>query len=242
MGYRTTAKNCLDMTNSARYLWRVLLLIPLVLRPIDGFARGYGTTWGRISSQAIQVEESFRTATSIWAKKTQVLEKDLCTVQLLMSDTGGGHRASANALRDAFDVLYPGRIQCDIVDIYTDYGPFWPYNDYVNMYKFMAKYSFLWDIFYHFGCTPFGLWLNEFLLETFCFEPFKQCLNRPSGETTQRADMVVSVHPLCQDIPLKILADLDTDGKTRDPLQRTTPFCTVVTDLGSAHPTWFNPG
>lgn len=56
---------------------------------------------------------------------------DVCTVQILMSDTGGGHRASANALRDAFDVLHPGKIQCDIVDIYTDYGPF-PYNTYVQ--------------------------------------------------------------------------------------------------------------
>jgi hypothetical protein len=61
------------------------------------------------------------------------------TIQILMSDTGGGHRASANALKDAFDSLYPGKIQCDIVDIFTDYGPFWPFNDYVGLYKFMAE-------------------------------------------------------------------------------------------------------
>jgi 1,2-diacylglycerol 3-beta-galactosyltransferase len=159
-----------------------------------------------------------------------------------MSDTGGGHRASANALRDAFDVLYPGKIQCDIVDIYTDYGPFWPFNDYVNGYKIMAEYSFLWEAFFYFGTTDFGLCLNDWLLTTFCFEPFKECLNRPSGTTSKRADMVVSVHPLCQDLPLKILADLDTNGKSRDPKDRTTPFATVVTDLGGAHPTWFNKG
>lgn len=89
---------------------------------------------------------------------------DVATVQLLISDTGGGHRASANALRDAFDVLHPGKIRCDIVDIYTDYGPFFPYNQYPAGYKFMAKYPFLWDLFYRFGCTPFGMWLNAFLL------------------------------------------------------------------------------
>lgn len=61
------------------------------------------------------------------------------TIQILMSDTGGGHRASANALRDAFDSLYPRKIQCDIVDIFTDYGPMWPFNDYVGLYKFMAE-------------------------------------------------------------------------------------------------------
>jgi len=169
-------------------------------------------------------------------------DDDVCTIQILMSDTGGGHRASANALRDAFDVLHPGKIEVDIVDIYTDYGPFFPYNAYVECYKIMAEYSFLWKIFFEFGETPFGLWLNEFLLELCCFDPFKECLDRPSCSTTKRADMVVSVHPLCQDLPLKILSYLDSNGQTRATTARTTPFATVVTDLGGAHPTWFNPG
>jgi 1,2-diacylglycerol 3-beta-galactosyltransferase len=163
------------------------------------------------------------------------------TIQILMSDTGGGHRASANALQDAFDNLYPGKFECDIVDIYTDYGPFWPYNDYVAMYKLMAQYDFLWEAFYRFGETDVGLALNECLLETFCFDSFKECLARPSGSTKERADMVISVHPLCQDIPLKILSELDSNGKSRAGSARTTPFVTVVTDLGGAHPTWFNP-
>ena len=162
------------------------------------------------------------------------------TVQILMSDTGGGHRASANAIRDALDVLHPGQFQCDIVDIYTEYGPFFPINSYPAIYKIMAKYSFLWEYFYNFGETDFGLWLNEFLLDTFCFEPFKECLNRPIGPTNKRADVVVSVHPLCQDTPLKILAELDSNGETRDFSARRTPFVTVVTDLGGAHKTWFN--
>jgi 1,2-diacylglycerol 3-beta-galactosyltransferase len=108
------------------------------------------------------------------------------------------------------------------------------------VYKIFAKYSFLWESFYNFGETEFGLWLNEFLLDVFCFEPFKECLNRPSGSTNKRADMVVSVHPLCQDTPLKILANLDSDGRTCDLSARETPFVTVVTDLGGAHKTWFN--
>jgi len=46
---------------------------------------------------------------------------------------------------------------------------------------------------------------------------------------------------LCQDLPLKILNSLDTKGASRKE-GRTTPFVTVVTDLGGAHPTWFNDG
>jgi hypothetical protein len=154
---------------------------------------------------------------------------DVCTIQILMSDTGGGHRASANALRDAFDVLYPGKIECDIVDIYTDYGPFWPYNDYVAMYKLMAAYPVTWEIFYRFGESDFGLCLNAVLLEKTCFDSFKKCMSRPSPTTKKRADLVVSVHPLCQDLPLQILSELDSDGRSRKPSDRKTPFCTVVT-------------
>jgi Monogalactosyldiacylglycerol (MGDG) synthase len=175
-------------------------------------------------------------SSSSWTVLHASSNNDIHTVQILMSDTGGGHRASANALRDALDVLHPGKFECDIVDIYTEYGPFWPFNGYVQGYKIMAKYSWMWDLFFRFGETEFGLWLNDFLLTTFCYEPFKGCLARPSGSTDRRADMVISVHPLCQDLPLKILKDLD-GGK-----ERTTPFITVVTDLGGAHKTWFNPG
>lgn len=162
------------------------------------------------------------------------------TIQILMSDTGGGHRASANALRDALEVQFPNDdIRCDIVDIYTDYGPIYPYNDYVGWYKRMAANPWSWDLFYHFGATPFGIWLNDVLLDFFCFDAFAKCLNRPSCGTSSRADMVVSVHPLTQSLPLKILQYLDSGE--REGGERTTPFCTVVTDLGSAHPTWFHP-
>ena len=187
-----------------------------------------------------QCRPSFRSNTKVSLAASENSNDDVCTVQILMSDTGGGHRASANALRDAFDVLYPGKFECDIVDLYTEYGPFWPANDYPRIYKIMAKYSFLWDAFYHFGETDLGLFLNELLVDTFCFDSFKECLNRPSGSSGKRADMVVSVHPLCQDTPLKILSDLDSTGATRDPVARTTPFVTVVTDLGGASQTWFN--
>lgn len=226
-------------------MMKVLLSLLVLLRNAEGFAPN-----SRVASSGAVSSHSTTTALNSWFSgnkqkepqpgKQQQKQQEVCTVQILMSDTGGGHRASANALRDAFDVLYPGRIQCDIVDIYTDYGPFPPFNSYVEGYKIMAKYPILWSIFYHVGATPLGLALNEWTLETFCFEPFLKCLARHSGETNKRADMVISVHPLTQGIALKILAFLDSGKK--DLAGRQTPFCTVVTDLGSAHPAWFDSG
>ena len=175
------------------------------------------------------------------------------TVQILMSDTGGGHRASAIALQDAFNTLYSTtttntKIECDIVDIYTEYGPVWPYNDYVSIYKYMAAHPWMWKLLYEFGQSDFGLWFNQFMLEWWCTEAFTKCLARIPPPTTadrtttmtrRRADLIISVHPLTQDLPLKIVSKLDhLDGSST----RTTPFVTVVTDLGSAHPTWFHPG
>jgi len=106
----------------------------------------YTTSIHHSSSTTIKTRKQLST-TLLSATK----EDDIATIQILMSDTGGGHRASANALRDAFNVLhetepnrFPIPIHCDIVDIYTDYGPFFPYNQYVGLYKIMAEYDFLW--------------------------------------------------------------------------------------------------
>jgi 1,2-diacylglycerol 3-beta-galactosyltransferase len=182
------------------------------------------------------------------------------TIQILMSDTGGGHRASAQALRDAVQSLYNNnnkdsstknsagaeqqmpRIECDIVDIYSDYGNVWPYNEYPQLYKLLAANPWSWAIFYWLGATPLGLAVNELLLQLFCYDSFQQCLQRLQPTTGRRADLVVSVHPLTNSLPLKILRQLDAAEGRHHHQNTTTPFCTVVTDLGSAHPTWFCPG
>jgi len=91
----------------------------------------------------------------------------------------------------------------------------------------------------------------RFLTELFCYDTFKACLSRPGynrsptvkdgpedyhvpSTSSSRAFVIVSVHPLTQDLPLKIIKELDgEDG-------RSTPFVTVCTDLGSASRSWFH--
>ena len=48
-------------------------------------------------------------------------------------------------------------------------------------------------------------------------------------------DLVVSVHPLMQHVPIRVLKGLAKQGRPE------TPFATVVTDLTTCHPTWFHP-
>jgi hypothetical protein len=147
-------------------------------------------------------------------------------IMILISDTGGGHRASAQALQQALDDLFPGQIECNIVDIWTDYAS-WPFNTFVPAYKWLAKNPAAWRAFWEYGRFPLTKWSTELLSNIVCHESFRECIEQFGP------DMVVSVHPLCQDVPLRVLKQM---GKGK----REIPFATVVTDLGGAHPTWFN--
>ena len=238
----------MTIRQTLRWIAPIILCLQSFLLLSDAFSSSLVRQGkGRAFDSYSKVATTAATSTTTWLKsaKTSIHnDDDVCTVQILMSDTGGGHRASANALEDALNVLYPGKFECDIVDLYMEYGPYWPYNDAVRIYKVMAEYSWMWDLFFRFGETGLGLVLNELILGTFCYESFTKCMTRTFESTQKRADMVVSVHPLCQDLPLKILADLDatSDYHSNEHGTRKTPFVTVVTDLGGAHKTWFNRG
>lgn len=56
---------------------------------------------------------------------------------MLISDTGGGHRASANALKEAMQVLNPD-VQFTITDIWTEYGV-WPSTRMARQYQLVAR-------------------------------------------------------------------------------------------------------
>jgi len=152
-------------------------------------------------------------------------------VLFLLSDTGGGHKASAKAIKGALDLMYPGKFTCEIEDMWTDHGK-WPFNQMVPAYQWMARYkvgNWVWKLLYQSSQIPPNRWMTGELAH---------CANGRAFEAYMSAydpDVVVSVHPLCQDVPLRIL-DRMGGGK------RKIPFITVVTDLGSAHSGWFHKG
>mmetsp|Transcript_30009 Transcript_30009/g.70081 ORF Transcript_30009/g.70081 Transcript_30009/m.70081 type:complete len:450 (+) Transcript_30009:36-1385(+) len=150
-------------------------------------------------------------------------------VRFLFSDTGGGHRASALALQGAIESMYPGQIECDLVDLFVA-SEVWPFCEAPAAYRWMAERPAYWKAFFEAGATPFGAWLNEVVTDCLCGAAYRKLL-----AASPRPDCVVSVHPLMQGPALRALADID--GGIRK-----TPFATVVTDLGSAHPKWFHTG
>ncbi len=52
------------------------------------------------------------------------------------------------------------------------------------------------------------------------------------GLSKYQPDLIVSVHPLMQHIPLRVL-------RARGLLHK-IPFTTVITDLSTCHPTWYD--
>ncbi len=144
-------------------------------------------------------------------------------ILILMSDTGGGHRASAQALQAAFAVRYPGRFQVEIVDLWTDYTP-WPINRMPRLYSpIVARALWFWKL----------LWLvfeNERVHSAVLRLVYLLCRNELRKVLqAYRPHLVISVHPLMQHIFFHLLEE-------RAPI----PFVTVVTDLASFHHGWFH--
>lgn len=145
-----------------------------------------------------------------------------------MSDTGGGHRASAQAIKAGFEALYGNAYHFDIVDMWTQHTYF-PFNRAAGTYGFMVKYPILWRL---------GYTLTQ---PRIVHVPAQQVMGLLVGRNVSKAyaqynpDLVVSVHPLMQGVPLRVLKQRIKQG-LQDPIN----FATVVTDLCTCHNTWFS--
>jgi 1,2-diacylglycerol 3-beta-galactosyltransferase len=142
-----------------------------------------------------------------------------------MSDTGGGHRASAEALRSAFEERFGARFRVDIIDLWRGYAP-WPLNRIPGSYRFLAD------------DTP---WLWEFLYDASAenpkvITPLMDAVSKLAGKPVIEVighydpDLMICVHPLLHQVPLKLM----------ERIGRRIPFVTVITDLTTYHPAWLN--
>ncbi|AEC06183.1 monogalactosyldiacylglycerol synthase type C [Arabidopsis thaliana] len=149
------------------------------------------------------------------------------TVLILMSDTGGGHRASAEAIRDAFKIEFGDDYRIIIKDVWKEYTG-WPLNDMERQYKFMVKHVGLWSVAFH-GTSP--KWIHKSYLSALAAYYAKEI---EAGLMEYKPDIIISVHPLMQHIPLWVMK---WQG-----LHKKVIFVTVITDLNTCHRTWFHHG
>ena len=151
-------------------------------------------------------------------------------VLILYKTTGGGHKASAQALKDAFEEKYGRKIQVTMLDVLPLCNP--PFNKSDMYYDFMVKHPFLWRGAFAWSSTRWG--------ERVGFAWYKVGLvdNLKKFFVESRPDLVVSVHPLLQ---VPSLAALNAVEREQHEPKR-IPFATVVTDYTTCHATWFDKG
>lgn len=146
------------------------------------------------------------------------------TLLVLMSDTGGGHRAAAEAIAEATARLEPSW-DVVIVDFIRECA-FFPFDHIGRLYRPTVDYTpWLWAAgFYTTAFRPVTGWVHR-LVYLVTARGFRRLFRRV------RPDLVVSVHPFATEVAARVLF------QTRPG----TPFAVVVTDLLTVHPLWFTP-
>eukprot|EP00245_Coleochaete_scutata_P001063 TRINITY_DN11288_c0_g2_i1.p1 TRINITY_DN11288_c0_g2~~TRINITY_DN11288_c0_g2_i1.p1 ORF type:complete len:570 (-),score=72.27 TRINITY_DN11288_c0_g2_i1:352-2061(-) len=146
-------------------------------------------------------------------------------VLILMSDTGGGHRASAEAIKSVFESRYGGDYKVTVIDLWKEHTP-WPFSEVPRSYSFLVKHEALWRLTFHATAPRFVHQPQMAATSAFVAREVAK------GLVKYQPDVIVSVHPLMQHIPLRVLRSKGMLGRI--------PFCTVITDLDTCHPTWFH--
>lgn len=149
-------------------------------------------------------------------------------VLFLSADTGGGHRASAEALAKQFLIQFPGSTY-DLADLWTDHGVL-PYRTLVPTYKHLSAHPRQWRLFFHLTNNNLNESWSKIHSRIMCGKAIKDRIQ------AFNPDVVISVHPTMNYVP-----QVQTRKISKE-LGKHIPFFTVVTDLGSAHITWFDKG
>ncbi len=145
-------------------------------------------------------------------------------ILILFSDTGGGHRAAAEAIRDALELKYRDCVQVVLEDgIINAAIP--PFNLIPKLYLPVTTYSpWGWGLLFNLTNTRVGQAVVNFIVWLLDSRGLRRILERVD------ADLVLSVHPLLTRVPWLISKHL----------RPSVPFVTVVSDLFDAHITWFS--
>ncbi|HEX3054027.1 MAG TPA: glycosyltransferase [Aggregatilineaceae bacterium] len=147
-------------------------------------------------------------------------------VVFLMSDTGGGHRAAADAIRAAMEIKYPDEYLFELVDVYRRYTPF-PFTYMPEVYAPWVNWAaHSWEFGYEFANTRH----RGRLVMAVAKQLWKNGMRRLIQE--HPTDVMVSVHSLFN---RPVMHAYNTTQKFRP------PFVTVITDLVTTHAFWYEP-
>ena len=144
-------------------------------------------------------------------------------IVILSSNAGGGHMASAEAIRDALESHYGQRVSVRIIDTLKEYAP-QPFDKTSEAYSIMIRSPQFWQGFYDMGDGPRrAQFINRSLALYARRGSLKLLEEHP-------ADLFISTYSFASAPVLQAMAKL----------KLTTPFITVVTDIVTIPPIWFD--
>lgn len=145
-------------------------------------------------------------------------------ILILMSDTGGGHRAVANAIHDALKIRHGDNAEIDIVDVFRDYTPA-PLKYAPDFYPtWINKGKLSWGLGYQLTNSKGPARTVTRSAYLTLRQRIKQMLR------DYPADVIVSAHALFVSPSLDALMSFEDRP----------PFVVVVTDLVSTHMFWYD--
>jgi 1,2-diacylglycerol 3-beta-galactosyltransferase len=145
-------------------------------------------------------------------------------ILILMSDTGGGHRAAAEAIRDAMLARYEGQVEIEMIDVFRGYSPA-PWKYMPEMYPWLINHSkSSWGLGYKLTNTK----QRAKMISRTIYMTMDRKLRKMFRE--HPTDLVVCVHSVLTRPSLQALLRLE----------KRPPFMVVVTDLVSTHHFWYD--
>ncbi len=144
----------------------------------------------------------------------------------LFSDTGGGHRASAQAVKGELERLYGDQQSVEMVDIFVALGQ-WPFRRFPEWYPTAVGLNGIpWGMGFHLSNDVGLMKTMSKLVWPYARTALCNVLH------AHPADVVVSFHPIPNYSVSLGLAQL----------HEPTPLAIVVVDLVTTHASWFTPG
>ncbi|MBN2141805.1 hypothetical protein JW711_00600 [Candidatus Woesearchaeota archaeon] len=142
----------------------------------------------------------------------------------LSSDTGGGHRATCDALITAIEKVSPGKYELKRVEFFERGNPFIS-KCICKFYSWvMSRCNWLWGMIYHLSNT----WLVWAAIQPFYGVLRKNIRNMVEEEDP---DLIVSIHPMVNQLMRKVLGSME----------RQIHYGIVTSDPVMLHRGWIEP-
>ncbi len=144
----------------------------------------------------------------------------------LFSDTGGGHRAGAKAVKGEMERLYGNRAQVEMVDFFVELGR-WPFNRFPRWYPAMLSLNGIpWGVGYRLSDRLPLVKTMSTLVWPYAGPATCHMLRRYAP------DVIVSFHGVPNCVLLRARRRMKTGA----------PLAIVTLDLVTVHAGWFVPG